>query len=110
MREQVQRSTSSKKTAPRPRFDQRGSDGERWALLRLAQAKLTVGAAGDHYEREADQVADRVMAVIQRLSAGPRRLPSSTSTPTECGPACVHRHGGGPAPRSVLTVATSTTP
>ena len=43
---------------------------ERIALLRLAQAKLSVGAAGDRYEREADAVADRVTAVIQRLSSG----------------------------------------
>jgi len=33
------------------------------AVSRLIQAKLTVGAAGDRYEQEADRVADQVLAM-----------------------------------------------
>jgi hypothetical protein len=33
------------------------------AVTRLIQAKLTVGAAGDRYEQEADRVADQVMSM-----------------------------------------------
>jgi hypothetical protein len=42
----------------------RQTDG---GLLQLVQPKLTVGAADDHYEREADSMAD---AVVRRLSSG----------------------------------------
>ena len=69
--------------------------------VRLTQAKLTVGAAGDRYEREADPVADRVMAVIQRLSRAPGPAPVPTSTSHRCGPACVHRHAGHAATPTV---------
>ncbi len=94
MRERVHHGKSSTIEEPRARSDEQDSDGERRALLRLAQAKLTVGAAGDKFEREADQVADRVMAVIQRLSAGAPSAHVVDVNSHRCGPACVHRHGG----------------
>src|SRR6266508_1170594 len=94
MRERVQHSKSATVEAPRPSIDERSRDGERWALLRLAQAKLTVGASGDQYEREADHVADRVMAVIQRLSTSTAPAPVVDVNSHRCGPACVHRHSG----------------
>jgi hypothetical protein len=34
------------------------------AIGRMAQARLIVGPAGDPYEREADRVADKVMACM----------------------------------------------
>jgi hypothetical protein len=37
--------------------------GGNQAVLRLLQTKLTVGAAGDRYEQEADRVADAVMSM-----------------------------------------------
>ena len=51
------------------------------------QTKLTVGAAGDPYEREADRIADHVMALIQRMPAEPRQ-------PHRCGPDCAHDDAG----------------
>src|SRR5713226_3786160 len=39
------------------------------AVQRLIQPKLKVGPAGDAYEREADHVADRVMAAPAAASA-----------------------------------------
>ncbi len=41
------------------------------AMLGNAQTKLRVGAADDPYEREADQVAQRVVAAIRSGQAGP---------------------------------------
>src|SRR5512143_2451653 len=35
------------------------------------QAKLTVGPAGDHYEQEADRVADQVMLMATPQSSAP---------------------------------------
>lgn len=55
------------------------------------QTKLTVGAVGDPYEREADRVADHVMALIQRMPAAARH---------ECGPDCAHDDDGGRLRRS----------
>lgn len=50
---------------------QESPDVERRALISVAQAKLTVGAVSDPFEREADRVADRVMAIVQRLGTQP---------------------------------------
>jgi hypothetical protein len=46
--------------------------GGNQAVLRLLQTKLTVGAAGDRYEQEADRVADEVMS-----KPAPSREPQS---------------------------------
>jgi hypothetical protein len=40
------------------------------AVTRLIQAKLTVGAAGDRYEQEADRIADQVMSGQQSAFSG----------------------------------------
>jgi len=46
---------------------------------RVIQAKLTVGAPDDEYEQEADQVADRVMRMPDRLSSNQELSFSSVS-------------------------------
>ncbi len=67
MHERVQRHAAP--IIESPQRDARTERIERNALLRLVQAKLAVGPVGDRYEREADEVADRVTAVIQRMSS-----------------------------------------
>jgi hypothetical protein len=47
---------------------------QRLVSRRAVQAKLTVGPAGDHYEQEADRVADQVMRM---LTPRPASRPSS---------------------------------
>src|SRR5678815_4132335 len=91
MQERVLRQT--KPVVEAPQRDARAKQRERYAMLRLVQAKLAVGPAGDHYEREADQVADRVTAVIQRMSA-PSPVPAAQALSHRCGPGCLHRHAG----------------
>ena len=44
---------------------------QRWLSAAPLQAKLTVGAAGDHYEREADRVADEVAGALGQNGAAP---------------------------------------
>ena len=41
------------------------------AVSRLIQTKLTVGGAGDHYEKEADRVAERILAMPTPSSSQP---------------------------------------
>lgn len=45
------------------------------------QAKLTMGTTGDRFEREADEVADRV---VQRMAAGPVSAGSAPSVQAAC--------------------------
>lgn len=59
------------------------------AVLGVAQAKLTVGSVDDPLEREADRVADRVVALIRRSATGSARVDGH-----QCGPMCLHRHPG----------------
>lgn len=59
---------------------------------KLLQAKLSVGAAGDSYEQEADQVADRILAVETGSGDG---LPRIRRLVREAAP-------GGAAPPSVM--------
>lgn len=80
------------------------------------QARLTVGAVADPYEREADRMADHVVKLLRRMpaagaeggdgeagdhagdQAGASRIQrrSSASAPAShrCGPGCVQRHSG----------------
>ncbi len=91
MQERVERRAPA--VADAPERDVRAERRERSAMLRVVQAKLEVGPAGDRYEREADQMADRVMAAIQRMSApAPSRVVDDLAH--RCGPGCVHRHAG----------------
>ena len=48
-------------------------------LLRILQAKLTVGDPQDHFEQEADRVADQVMRMPD-VAAGSAPAPASTPT------------------------------
>ena len=91
MQERVRRQATP--VAEAPQRDARTERQERYAMMRLVQAKMAVGPAGDRYEREADQVADRVMAVIQRMSA-PSPRPVVDAVSHRCGPGCLHRHAG----------------
>jgi hypothetical protein len=91
MQERVLR--QAKPVVETPQRDARAKQRERYAMLRLVQAKLAVGPAGDQYEREADEVADRVTAVIQRMSA-PSPVPAAQALSHRCGPGCLHRHAG----------------
>ena len=54
-----------------PAAPRRQAERRRRAVLAVAQAKLTVGAVSDPYEREADHVADRVMKIVQRMATQP---------------------------------------
>jgi len=71
-----------------PPLTERRAIGQEWSAMRLGdsvlQAKLTVGPAGDRFEREADAVAARVVRAMRAPD------PTSTSDPEQVIP---------PAPR-----------
>ena len=94
MLERMRQATPDVERAPEPSpaVPRRRPGDERRALLAVGQAKLTVGAVSDPYEREADQVADRVMKIIQRMASGPP--PVADVADHRCVASCVHRHAG----------------
>jgi hypothetical protein len=55
---------------------------QRWLASHALQPQLTVGAAGDHYEREADRVAEQVMGRLgDRTPVGASRSPAVQRQP-----------------------------
>lgn len=68
---------------------------------RPLQARLTVGAVDDPFEREADRTADQVMALLQRAPlTSPHDSPAveATGGAASAGPLQVSRHGSPPGP------------
>jgi len=66
------------------------------ALLNAAQPKLTVGAADDPYEREADAVANDVMALLRSVTPGVLAEPSDVQ-PSRTVQSRIHRRPGSTA-------------
>lgn len=87
LRRKVDRKEPSS-TSVEPPLTERRAIGQEWSAMRLGdsvlQAKLTVGPAGDRFEREADAVAARVVRALRAPD------PASTSGPEQVIP---------PAPR-----------
>lgn len=76
-------STAGRRSAPSGAAAVHHNAGNRAAatLLMVAQPKLTVGPAGDQYEREADTVADQVVAALAARTQT-RRSSSDPSEPS----------------------------
>ena len=81
---------ATSKAVSGPSADARVSEARR-AVLAVGQAKLTVGAVSDPYEREADRVADRVMQVVQRMGRGGA---PGVDVAQRCVRSSVRRHAG----------------
>ncbi|HXU46558.1 MAG TPA: DUF4157 domain-containing protein [Thermoanaerobaculia bacterium] len=83
-----------------PRREPRGGPGPLWHRLATSagplQAKLTVNAPGDAYEREADQVADQVMRMPDPGMPGVSEAPPAVSPRTESRIASLRSGGGAP--------------